>query len=156
MTRSILLKSVFAFTLAIGEGGATHAQQPPPAPAPGTLPVSYSYRAKEILGSKINIQDNIPVGTVEDIVFTDAGEVEYLIVEKAGQFVTIPWSAAVFNLTKRTATVNITVDRYRAIPAYTATTYPQFFAPTYRAEVYKYFGLTPGQLRRMERRGEIP
>ena len=49
--------------------------------------------------------------------------------------------------------MNITVDQFKVVPTYTATTYPAWFTPTYRSEVYKYYGLTPGQFRRIERRG---
>jgi hypothetical protein len=34
------------------------------------------------------------------------------------------------------------------VPTYTVTTYPQYFTPDYRTSVYKYYGVTPGVLRR--------
>ena len=40
---------------------------------------------------------------------------------------------------------------YKTIPTYTTTSYPDFFAPAYRTTTYKYYGLTPGQLRRLNR-----
>ena len=152
----ILFKSTVASGLILGVIGVAQAQPPVPAPPPKAGPPPVAYRAKEILGTKVSIQNNSAVGTVDDIVFTDAGEVEYLVVESGGKLVTVPWAAAVFNPSQRTATVNISPDQYRAIPTYTVTTYPQFFTPTYRSEVYRYYGLTPGQLRRLERRGAIP
>ena len=152
----VVFKSTVAFGLILGVIGASQAQPPVPAPPPKAGPPPVAYRAKEILGTKVSIQNNSAVGTVDDIVFTDAGEVEYLVVESGGKLVTVPWATAVFNPSQRTATVNISPDQYRAIPTYTVTTYPQFFTPTYRSEVYRYYGLTPGQLRRLERRGAIP
>ncbi|OWK36784.1 PRC-barrel domain-containing protein [Fimbriiglobus ruber] len=135
------------------------AQAPVPQPAPGT-PVQpnaepQAYRAKQVLGSKVNLQNSTSVGTVEDIVFDQNGTIEYLIVENEGKMVTAPWTAATFNPQLRTAVINITPQQYQAIPTFTTTTYPNFYAPTYRTQVYGYYGLTPGQLRRAERRGVI-
>jgi hypothetical protein len=36
--------------------------------------------AKSILGAKVNIQGDMSVGTVEDLVFSDDGYVDYLVV----------------------------------------------------------------------------
>ena len=89
------------------------------------------------------------IGTVDDLVFNDQGEVEYLIVANEGKLVTVPWEAAKFNFEKQTATVNITQDVYRTIPTYTTTSYPVYFEPTYRTTVYRYYGLTPRPFRRI-------
>lgn len=141
-----------AAALLLGVSVAVAQQQPPPPPptAPGTKVVPDSpaapgtaYRVKQVLGTKVMIQGNVSIGTVEDIVFDDGGQVEYLIVDNGGKFVTIPWEAAKFNFEQRAATVNITQDVYRTIPTYTVQTYPQFFAPAYRTDVYRFYGITP-------------
>jgi hypothetical protein len=64
----------------------------------------------------------------------------------------VPWDAAKFDLDKKTAAVNVTQEVWKTIPTYTVTTYPQFYTPVYRTGVYKAFGLTPRELRRIERR----
>lgn len=110
-----------------------------------------TYRAKEILGAKIMIQNNTAVGTVDDIVFDSAGNLEYLIVANDGKLVSVPWEAARFDVKSQTAVVNITPEVFKTIPTYTVTTYPEFFTPTYRTTTYKYYGLTPRELRRIER-----
>ena len=120
-------------------------------PADPNAPATATYRAKEILGSKIMIQNNTAVGTVDDIVFDSAGNLEYLVVVDDGKMVTVPWTAARFDVKSQTAVVNITPEVYKTIPTYTATSYPQFFTPTYRTTTYKYFNLTPRELRRIER-----
>jgi hypothetical protein len=114
-------------------------------------PATATYRAKEILGSKIMIQNNTAIGTVDDIVFDSAGNLEYLIVSDDGKMVTVPWAAARFDVKSQTAVVNVTPEVWKTIPTYTTTTYPQFFTPTYRTTTYKYFNLTPRELRRIER-----
>lgn len=157
--RQFILRAAAAALLA-AFGVAVVADAAPPAvapPAPGTVPlapaVGSTFRAKQVLGTKIMIQNNTAVGTVDDIVFDDAGNLEYMIVATGdNKLITVPWDAAKFDIEKRTAVVNITPDVYKTIPTYTATTYPQFYTPTYRTDVYKVYGLTPRELRRIERR----
>jgi len=137
--------------------GFTTAQQPQPLPAAGgaAQPAAgaATYRAKQILNSKIMLAGNTAAGTVDDIVFDSAGNLEYLIVANDGKLVTVPWDAAKFDLKSQTATLPVTPDVWKTIPTYTTTTYPDFWVPTYRTQVYKYYGLTPRELRRLERTG---
>ncbi len=110
-----------------------------------------TYRAKQIIGGKVNIDGNVSIGTVDDIVFDDSGFVEYLIVANEGKLVTVPWEAAKFNFQERTAYVKITNEQYRQIPTYSVEKYPVFSTPDYRIETYKYYGLPPRE-RRVDRR----
>lgn len=112
-----------------------------------------TYRAKQLIGSKVAIQGNAAAGTIDDIVLDDHGNVDYLIVATAeGQLVTVPWDAAVYNAEKRVATVQITPENFKQVPTYTTQQYPVYSTPAYRTQVYKYYGLTPGQARRAIRR----
>jgi hypothetical protein len=141
--------------LLMAVGGLAFADSPKPAPpgapaAPTNVP---TFRAKQVLSSKIMIQNNTAVGTVDDIVFDDAGNLDYLIVATSdNKLITVPWEAARFDLQKKTAVVNVTPDVWKTVPTYTTTTYPQFYTPTYRTNIYKTYGLTPRELRRLERR----
>jgi hypothetical protein len=117
--------------------------------APETL------RAKAILGSKVSIRGDLAIGTVDDIVFTDDGYVDYVIVLNEGKYVPVPWEAAKFNFERRTATVDITQERFREVPTYTVERVPNFYDPGYRTRIYGYYGLRPGQERRIERREGI-
>lgn len=114
------------------------------------------YRAKQVLGAKVSLNADTSVGVVDDIVLDEAGNVDYLIVMNAEkQLITVPWDATAFNLEKRLATVRIAPEQFQKIPTYTVEQYPIFSAPTYRTQVYKYYGLTPGQERRAIRRGAV-
>jgi PRC-barrel domain len=130
--------------------------QPPATAQPAATAQPQDYRAKQILGTKVNIQGNIAIGTVDDIVFSDDGRIEYLLVLNDGKYVSVPWTAATFNFANQIATVNITQEQYRVIPTFTSRLLPRFYAPEYRVQTYKYYGLTPGQERRVERREERP
>ena len=114
---------------------------------------SQHFRAKQVMGTKILIQGNTAVGTVDDLIFDDAGNLEYLVVSTdQNKLVSVPWDAAKWDLEKKTGTLPITMDQYKTIPTYTTTTYPSFYTPTYRTETYKFYGLTPRELRRLDRR----
>ena len=113
---------------------------------------STQFRAKQVLGTKILIKGDTAIGTVDDLVFDNAGNLEYMIVESDGKLMTVPFEAAKFDLEKKTAVVPLTPEQYKSIPTYTTTTYPTYYAPTYRTEVYRYYGLTPRPLRLFDRR----
>jgi PRC-barrel domain len=102
-----------------------------------------TFRAKAVLGSKVSIQGDLVIGTVDDIIFTDDGYVDYLVVANEGKYVPVPWEAAKFNFQQRTAVVNITQERFREVPTYTAERLPNFYDPTYRTQIYGYYGVRP-------------
>ena len=153
-----MLATIAPIALSLMSPSFTQAPAQPPGTPPATQPADMpnAVRAKQVLGAKIMLQGNAAAGVVDDIVFSDAGQVEYLIVNDNGKLVTVPWAA--LNWTwgtgaqpVTTATINITPEVYRTIPTYTVTTYPQFFVPTYRTQTYRYYNLTPGDLRRAAR-----
>jgi hypothetical protein len=110
-------------------------------------------RMKQVLGSRITIAGGAAIGTVDDIVFSDDGCIDYLIVLNEGRYVTVPWQAAKFDFQQRTATINITQDRYREIPVFTSTQWPNFYEPSYMTRVYGYYGIPlPERHRVIDRR----
>lgn len=124
-----------------------------PAFAADPVPGHSHIRAKQVIGTKILIAGNTAIGTVDDLVFDDAGNLEYLIVATDdSKLVSVPWDAAKWDLEKKHGVLAITADQYKVIPRFTVTTYPSFYTPTYRTETYKFYGLTPRELRRIERR----
>jgi len=119
--------------------------------ASGTAPLSMpgtTFRAKQMLGTQILLGNNTQVGTVEDLVTDGSGNLDYVIVSAGdGKLVTVPWDAAKFDADKKTATINVTQEVWKTVPTYTTTTYPQFYTPTYRTDIYKAYGLTPRERR---------
>jgi len=107
---------------------------------------------RSILGSRVIVQGGTAVGTVEDVILSDEGVVDYLIVSEGGQMVTVPWDVARFDHEKRVVTVPVTQEVYRKVPTYTGDRYPNFYTPEYRTQVYKYYGVTPRGARRLDRR----
>jgi PRC-barrel domain len=159
----IMLRSVLpiAALLALSVGTVLAQTAPPPPtpprptnpatrPAVGTAPAvpasegsTQAYRVKQVLGTKVSIKGDLGIGTVDDVVFNDAGQIEYLIVANDGKMVTVPWEAAKFNFEKQTAVLNISQDQYQGIPTYSAREYPVFFEPGYRTRAYGWYGLRP-------------
>ena len=140
-----------AAALLLATTGLSFAQEPPKPGAP--VPATNTFRAKQVLGTKIMIANSTAVGTVDDLVFDDAGNLEYMIVSTSdNKLITVPFDAGKFDLEKKTVTLTVTPEVWKTIPTYTVTTYPQFYTPTYRTGIYKVYGLTPRDLRRIERR----
>jgi hypothetical protein len=132
----------------LATGGLAFAADPPKLVVTGGTQI----RAKQVLGTKIMI-GTTSVGAVDDLVFDDAGNLDYLIVATDdNKLVTVPFEAAKWDLDKKVGTLTITHEVYKTIPRYTVTTYPTFYAPAYRTDIYKVYGLTPRELRRIERR----
>jgi sporulation protein YlmC with PRC-barrel domain len=120
-----------------------------------TADAAQHYRAKEILGSRVSLEENTKVGTVDDIVLDEHGNVDYLIVMNSdNRLVTVPWDATRLDAEKHAAVVHITPERFQQVPTYTVESYPVFSVP-YRTQIYRYYGLTPGQQRRAIRRGAV-
>lgn len=173
MKRHLLLAVLVLTTGAFAFGQAPPPVQPPPRPVDPPPPVrpvetqvrpadpvrpvekdatTSTFRAKQVLGTKVMLSGEATAGTVEDLVFDQAGNLDYLIVDTNGKLATVPWDAVNFNVEKKTAVLTLTEEKFKAVPTYTTTTYPDFYAPTYRTDIYKVYGLTPRELRKFERR----
>jgi PRC-barrel domain len=158
--KSALLRLIQSLALCVGVAAVVAAAQPPAGQSPAAQPPAsptpaeniQPIRAKQVIGSKVSLTGDVGVGVVDDIVFDDGGSIEYVIVNKDNKLVTVPWSAVKFNFEKQLTTISITQQQYQVIPTYTVQTYPAFYDTTYRTKVYSWYGLTPGQLRRIERR----
>ena len=140
----IWLRSAVALFAVMASSGFACADEP-------QAPAVKHYRIKQLLGTTVQIDGDVSIGTVDDVVFDDNGAIEYMIVLNEGKLVSIPWEAAKFNFEKRSATINIAAAKYRLIPSFTVDHYPVFSTPTYRTQTYQYYGLTPGQARRLNR-----
>jgi hypothetical protein len=157
------MKRILLTAALLASGSLGFAQAPPPAAPPQPVQpgtgkpaerevTAPTFRATQVLGTKVMLAGEASAGTVEDLVFDEAGNLEYMVVNNGGKLTTVPWEAAKFNPEKKTAVLTLTEEKFKLIPTYTTTTYPQFYTPTYRTEVYKYYDLTPRELRKLERR----
>src|SRR4051794_30779604 len=109
--------------------GANFAQaqervQPPPAAvrpadAPPARPAdarpAHALKAKNVLGSKVSLKGGQAIGTVEDMIFSDDGTLDYLVVRYEGKYVFVPWQAAKFNFEKHVATLEVPQEKWREV-----------------------------------------
>ena len=138
--------------------GPVHGQVQQPVgtiPQPAARPADEVLRASRVLGSSISIRGDVGIGTVDDIVLTRDGAVDYLVVRKADRYVLVPWQAARFNFERRTGVVDIPQETYREIPTFTRESWPNVYDPTYRTRIYRFYGIRPGAGVRIERREGI-
>ena len=127
-------------------------QTPPIAPPVNVTPAS-GLTAKGLLGAAVNLAGNAAVGTVDDLVFDAGGALEYLVVRTGNRFVLVPWEALVFNADQRIALLNITAERFRDVPVFAASNWPNFTEPGYRERLYTLYGLRAEP--RLERRDSL-
>jgi sporulation protein YlmC with PRC-barrel domain len=156
--RIIMQKALHAGLLAFGCWAfATSVAQAQPAVRVETpAAAGEARRATSIMGSTVTIRGGTSVGKVEDIVFNNDDYIEYLVVAEGGKNVLIPWQAAKYDIGKRAVTVDVAVDRYREIPTFARDRWPNVYDPEYQQKIYGYYGLRPGQERRIERRQNRP
>jgi len=144
------LRVTSALALLLAVSALAESQEVAPKGRPGTV----ARYPRSILGSRVMVRGGTAVGTVEDVVVSEEGVVDYLIVSEGGRMVTVPWEAAKIDYEKRVVNVPISQEQFRAIPTYTTERYPNYYTPEYRTQTYKFYGLTPGEARRLERRSE--
>ena len=114
-----------------------------------TLP---SHRVSQILGSSVQLQGGAGFGKVQDIILSDAGAVEYVVVAREGNVALFPWNGATVNNGTRVMTYDVApqVVQPLFVPA---ATFPTAVNPGYVERVGKVFG--PRVLRREIRRGAV-
>ena len=157
LSKALYAGSALALLAVIAAANLVTAEDNAKPPAAGAAAdEGQHFRAKQILGAKVMLEGSSAAGTVDDIVMDENGNVDYLIVVNSNnKLVTVPWDATKFNLDKRTAVVEIPQDQFAQVPTYTVQTYPNFSVPAYRTQIYRFYGLTPGQQRRAIRRGAV-
>ncbi len=124
----------------------------PPAPPPADARPAQTMRARDIMGSKVSLKGGLAIGTVDDIIFDDSGDIDYLVVQNEGKDVLVPWDAAKFDFSSRAATVDITQDQYKTIPTYAPTELPtNVYEPAFQTRIYGYYNLKPRERREIRR-----
>jgi PRC-barrel domain len=75
-------------------------------------------RSSAIIGSTANFQGGTALGTVSEVVFSDSGCVEYVVVSYQNRFVPIPWMATTYNSADRILLLSIDQAQLRQIPTF--------------------------------------
>ena len=75
-------------------------------------------RGTVVMGANVVLQDGTAVGRVEDFVITSGGCIDYVVVSYESKYVLVPWTVATWS-GDRAIRVNITRDRFVAVPTFT-------------------------------------
>lgn len=149
-TISVLLVQSVAATLLLTSGFMVMAQDDvrikakadadPAQPAAGQV-----VRLSRILKSKVLIQQDQPAGTVTDVVLSDAGCVEYLVVSNEDQFYAVPYAATQMRYADQVVFLDMAPAQFQKVTYFGANNWPNLYAPAYRNQTYSFYGLgVPG------------
>jgi hypothetical protein len=75
-------------------------------------------RGSQIIGSTVNLRGGSRLGPVQDFVVSDSGCVDYVIATYQGQYVPIPWAAALYQSGPRVLLVDIDAARIHEMPMF--------------------------------------
>jgi sporulation protein YlmC with PRC-barrel domain len=121
--------------------------------AAGTREARSSYTAvvkRSILGAKVVNAEREDLGTIEDLVIdlTD-NRIAYAILAFGGflglgdKNFAIPWEALSFDLSAKTAVLNIDKDRMKNAPGFDKDNWPDMADATWGKEVHSHYGYKP-------------
>ena len=75
-------------------------------------------RLSFVIGGAVRIANGVSVGKVEDVVLNDSGCIDYVVVVYRDQYVAIPWTVVTVDFRQRIVTVDITEERFAAVPTF--------------------------------------
>jgi hypothetical protein len=70
-----------------------------------------SWRARDLLGARVQFRDGRPVGTVSEMVLSRTGGVDYVLVRSGDDLIAVPWDAVLYDARGRTLSVLRSVPR---------------------------------------------
>jgi len=70
-------------------------------------------RVSQLMGARVTIERGEAFGKVTDIVLSEGGCVEYLIVSYEDELVPVPWGVVTYNTGERTLLINVSVTKDR-------------------------------------------
>ena len=145
-------KSFAAFTFVVVIAGVFLASQ---ALAGGmgksSMDQSGFYRADNIIGAKVENNQGIYLGKVEDLVFGEDGHINYLILAEGGflgmggRLIPIPWSGADVGKTvslmsvDRVVYVDVTKERLATAPSFGRDEWNRFAMSDFKQKVHAYY-----------------
>src|SRR5262245_1151487 len=88
-----------------------------------------------VMGANLVVQDGVTVGKIEDIVFTDNGCIDYVVVSHESKFVLVPWSVVRVDTARHVVQVNVTREKFLQVPTFTATNWPNLTNSQYIQQV---------------------
>jgi len=97
-------------------------------------------RVSTVIGGTVQIAGDVSVGRIEDMVISDRGCIEYVVVVYHDNYVAIPWSVTVVDFSRRIVTVDITAERFAAVPTFTRSEFSVLTKTEFTQKVHSAFG----------------
>jgi hypothetical protein len=120
-------------------------------------------RSSTLIGTQVKLSDGQVVGRLEDIVISDTGTVDYMLVsftgsEFGGRLAAIPWTAGRMDFRTRAVTLDVDRAKLRQAPIFFSRgrSFPNFYDAQWAANVYGFFGIESDIDRRIERAYSSP
>jgi len=111
-------------------------------------------RVSAVIGTSVALRENASLGKVEDIVLSEDGCVEYLVVAYQEKYILVPWVATRVDFERRTVLVDIEKERFKEIPTFTREKWPDFSDTKYIEKIHTFYGTKPGHRGRPEEKKE--
>src|SRR5689334_3856777 len=112
------------------------------------------HKVSAVMGDNVVVSDGGTVGKVEDIVLSENGCVDYVVVSYESKYVLVPWGVTTWNVQDRTLRVNITRDKFTQVPTFTRDRWPSLTDSQYISQVRTAFGVTESGYRGDRREGD--
>lgn len=147
----LLGAGMLACTIALMAGAFVYGQRKVEVQVQRERPARTVNKATLLIGSTVNIE-NASVGKVTDIILSEGGCVDYLVVAEEGRNVLVPWAAARVDFVKPTVGIEIQREKWREVPTFTADRWPDLSDARYTERLYTFYGVSPGRERRIDRK----
>ena len=103
------------------------------------------YRAREFIGTTALSKTGEPLGTVEDIIFSDNGRIKYLVLARRGvaegaeRMVPIPWKAASPEVKDHRLVLDVNANTFENAPSFARNDWRRLADPQWEKAVNSYY-----------------
>ncbi len=111
-------------------------------------------RITTVMGANVVVQDGATVGKIQDIVFTDNGCIDYVVVSYESKLVLVPWTVVRVDAAQHVVQVNVTREKFLQVPTFTANNWSYLTNAQYVQQVRTAFGATASGFRGDVREGD--
>src|SRR5262245_2953119 len=114
----------------------------------GTRSTQEVRRISTIVGGNVEFAAGGSIGTIEDIVVSDSGCIEFIVVSYGNRFVPIPWTVATVNFGDRIVRVDITEEHFKEVPTFSKNEFSVLAKTDFVDKVHKSFKVDSRETRR--------
>ncbi|RJQ87549.1 MAG: PRC-barrel domain containing protein [Desulfobacteraceae bacterium] len=115
-----------------------------------SLHQSGMHKAGDLIGQSVVSQQGQELGSIDNLVVSESGQVEYIILSRGGvvgmgdKLFPIPWQAANLQMSQDDkVTASITEEQLQNAPSFEGENWAQIGSDEYKQQVHSYFGSEP-------------